>query len=95
MKDPRGIEYDDHLVINGIYYKLASVIVHLGIKDAGHYICAKKNWISLSPFMQGKDGFSSEELKTYRYLNWSIISDTGKSNFILNFRQWLHQQGRS
>lgn len=65
-------------VAPGVDYQLCSVIEHLGTTHRrGHYICAKRNFIGLDPFL------SSSELRDggkYHFTNWILVSDENSWN---------------
>ena len=73
-KDNRKINVAERLELNQpkTQFDLCAVIEHMGGRhSSGHYFCAKRNFLMVQPFVQEKEDNTS----TFKYLNWSMISD--------------------
>lgn len=83
FKDPRKINFGQEMVLkkHDIQYDLCSVIEHLGNHNEGHYLCAKRNFVMVKPFMESAD----IQETSFKYANWNLISD--ESSFILEIRE--------
>lgn len=81
FKDERSFSFNEELNIKNNEKKwkfdLTSVIQHMGGTNAGHYICAKRSWITLKPMIKDRD--KTQQL--FKFLNWNLISDTGNNFF--------------
>ena len=73
------LEFHENLSLApDVEYELCSVIEHLGATHRrGHYICAKRNFIGVDPFL------SMSELAdgpNYHFTNWTLVSDENSWN---------------
>lgn len=79
IKDDRKVHFTESIQFNDFdtQMDLCAVIEHLGNQNFGHYLCARRNFLLLQPFLSERD----PEQPTFRYANWSLVSD--ESNFDL------------
>ncbi len=75
-KDHRKVKFGPSMDIEeaDVHYDLCAAIEHLGNESKGHYLCAKRNFIVTTPFVEEKDN----DMISFKYTNWNLISDESR-----------------
>lgn len=73
VKDDRKVHFKESMVLDEFdaQLDLCAVIEHLGTQNHGHYLCARRNFLMLQPFLSERD----PEKPSFKYANWSLVSD--------------------